>query len=107
MAGYTYDMMMTTIADTDWTITAQTAEYVANGEAPDVARELADTQEAWLINHSRDALPRDWRYDGDGAFTGPTMTGLNMARMVDVIGSLQIEACDFTLQAQTLETLAQ
>jgi hypothetical protein len=86
-----------TLADSDWTISEQAAEYEANGETPERARELAETQEAYLINHSYDALPRGWRYAGDGTWTGPAVVDLNIGRLLDIIGALQIEACDFAV----------
>jgi hypothetical protein len=92
-------MLKITIADTDWTIPAQVAEYKANGETPERAREHADTQEAYLINHSREQLPRGWWYMGGGVWEGPAITALNMETLLSAVGGLQIEACDFALNA--------
>lgn len=89
-------MLKITIADTDWTITAQAAEFEANDETPEQAREMADMQEVWLINNSREHLPSAWRYVGNGVFEGPVI-GTDLNKIVDVIGSLQIEACDYAV----------
>lgn len=88
-------MIRMTITDTEWTIAEQTAEYQGHGETAERARELADTQEAYLINNARGILPTGWRYEGDGAFTGPALQATNTMDLLTVIGSLQIEACDF------------
>lgn len=92
------------IEDTDKTIEAQVAEYVANGETPERARELADSEEAWMINHAdermRDqALP--FRYVGNGTWvTRNVRTAAGyLPAVLDVIAGLWIEAIDFALYA--------
>jgi hypothetical protein len=89
------------IKDEDWTIEANAAEYEANGETPERARELAETEEAYMINHAYGVLPGGWRYAGDGEFVGGRASAyLTVQRTVEIILSLRTEATDFALQAK-------
>lgn len=81
---------MMTISDPDWTIDGIAAAWM-DDEPAAVAREAADTEAAWLINHTHEYLP-GWSYS-DGTFSGPAN-----ADAYSVILDLLIRSGDYAIE---------
>ncbi len=79
-----------TITDPDWALEAIIEGWM-DDEPEDVARECADTEVAWLINHTHEYLP-GWSYSDDGSFSGPPIDGA-----LGAIQGLFVEAADFAV----------
>lgn len=67
-----------TLADPEWTYGELAASWAESDDTGPYARACADTEVAWLINHTHEYMP-GWSYSDDGSFSGPPLDGAHQA----------------------------
>lgn len=80
-----------TLTDPDRSIAGLTELWSDSEDTAPIADECANTEAAWLINHTHEYLS-GWSFNGDGSFSGPPIDGAH-----GVILGLFVEAGDFVL----------